>query len=105
MHASDSIAPLPHFGSAMADQPASNSSSSSSLSRLAIDRTAGPSLRRRRPLWKRWWVWLVLVAVIAGAALAIRGRNAPVTVDIATVAAAYPSAAVAVLNATGRVVA
>ena len=88
----------------MADQP-SSSSAASSLSRLAIDRSSTASPRRRRPLWKRWWVWLIVVVLLAGAAVAIRGRNAPTAVEVATVAAAYPSATVAVLNATGRVVA
>ncbi|HEX5640231.1 MAG TPA: efflux RND transporter periplasmic adaptor subunit [Burkholderiaceae bacterium] len=88
----------------MADQPPS-SSAASSLSRLAIDRSATASPRRRRPLWKRWWVWLAVLVLVAAAAVAIRGRNAPLAVEAATVAAAYPSATVAVLNATGRVVA
>ncbi|MGZ8982179.1 MAG: efflux RND transporter periplasmic adaptor subunit, partial [Burkholderiaceae bacterium] len=88
----------------MADQT-SSSSAASSLSRLAIDRSATASPRRRRPLWKRWWVWLIAAVLIAGAAVAIRSRNAPLAVEVATVAAAYPSATVAVLNATGRVVA
>jgi RND family efflux transporter MFP subunit len=88
----------------MADQPPS-SSAASSLSRLAIDRSATASPRRRRPLWKRWWVWLIVLVLVAAAAVAIRGRNAPLAVEAATVAAAYPSATVAVLNATGRVVA
>lgn len=87
----------------MADQP-SSTTAPSSLSRLAIDRGAATP-RRRRPLWKRWWVWLVVLAAFAAAAVAIRGRNAPVAVEVVTVAAAYPSAAVAMLNATGRVVA
>ena len=87
----------------MADQPAPNPPSS--LSRLSIDRSAGTTTRRRRPLWKRWWVWLIVLLAVGAAAVVIRGRAAPVAVDIATVAAAYPSSAVAVLNATGRVVA
>jgi RND family efflux transporter MFP subunit len=61
--------------------------------------------RRRRPLWKRWWVWTIALIVLAAVALLIGRRNAPQTVEIATVAAAYPSASVAALNATGRVVA
>lgn len=75
-----------------------------SLSSLAIDRSAA-ALRRRRPLWKRWWFWLALVAVLAVVAGVVRSRSAPQAVEFATVASAYPSAAVAVLNATGRVVA
>jgi RND family efflux transporter MFP subunit len=85
----------------MADPP---STSAPSLSRLAIDRTAVVQ-RRRRPLWKRWWVWTIALIVLAAVALLIGRRNAPQAVEIATVAAAYPSASVAALNATGRVVA
>ncbi len=85
----------------MADQP---STSEPSLARLAIDRTAAAP-RRRRPLWKRWWLWAIAIVVIAAVALFIGRRNAPQSVEIATVAAAYPSASVSVLNATGRVVA
>jgi RND family efflux transporter MFP subunit len=85
----------------MADHP---STSAPSLSRLAIDRTAVVP-RRRRPLWKRWWVWTIALIVLAAVALLIGRRNAPQAVEIATVAAAYPSASVAALNATGRVVA
>jgi HlyD family secretion protein len=85
----------------MADHP---TTSAPSLSGLAIDRTAVVP-RRRRPLWKRWWVWTITVIVLAAIALFIGRRNAPQAVEIATVAAAYPSASVAALNATGRVVA
>ena len=85
----------------MADHP---STSAPSLSRLAIDRTAVVP-HRRRPLWKRWWVWAIALIVLAAVALFISRRNAPQAVEIATVAAAYPSASVAALNATGRVVA
>jgi RND family efflux transporter MFP subunit len=85
----------------MADPP---STSAPSLSRLAIDRTAVVQ-RRRLPLWKRWWVWTIALIVLAAVALFIGRRNAPQAVEIATVAAAYPSASVATLNATGRVVA
>jgi len=75
-----------------------------SLSRLAIDRsTIRP--RQRRPFWKRWWFWLLLAVALVLLAGFVRGRSAAIPVDFATVAAAYPSASVAVLNATGRVVA
>ena len=85
----------------MPDQP---SPSESSLARLAIDRTA-TAPRRRRPLWKRWWFWLIVVIVVSVIAVLIGRRNAPQSVEIVTVAAAYPSTSIAVLNATGRVVA
>jgi len=80
-------------------------SSASSLSRLAIDRSGTAPTRHRRPLWKRWWTWALVVLVIVAAAFVIRSRGAAQPVEFATVAAAYPSTAVAMLNATGRVVA
>src|SRR4029453_12590691 len=76
----------------------------SSLSRLAIDRT-GTTPRRRRPLWKRWWLWLLVLLAFPGVALLLRSRSAGIPVDFTNVGWAYPSAAIAALNATGRVVA
>ena len=79
-----------------------SSSEPPSLQQLSIDRSAAP-LRRRRPLWKRGWVWLLAAAVIALVAGFVSRQGRPVAVEIATVALAYPSQAIAVLNATGRV--
>ncbi len=76
----------------------------STLNKLAIDRAAAPS-RRRRPLWKRWWAWLLALAAIAAAAAVVNQRGRPQAVEIASVVSSYPSQAIAVLNATGRVVA
>jgi RND family efflux transporter MFP subunit len=76
----------------------------STLSQLKIDRGAAP-LRRRKPLWKRWWVWLLALAAIGAAAAFVNQRNRPLQVEIASVASAWPSQSIAVLNATGRVVA
>jgi RND family efflux transporter MFP subunit len=76
-----------------------------SLARLAIDRSAPAVSRRRRPLWKRWWVWALVALLVIVAGLALRSRSAAQQVEFATVAAAYPSTSVAILNATGRVVA
>jgi HlyD family secretion protein len=84
----------------MADSPAQPS-----LSRLAIDRSGAPASRRQRPLWKRWWVWAVVIAAALAVGLFIRSRSAAQPVEFATVAAASPSSSIAVLNATGRVVA
>jgi RND family efflux transporter MFP subunit len=81
-----------------------DSHSASPLSKLSIDRGA-PSLRRRKPLWKRFWVWLLLLAALGAAAAYVGQRGRPLAVEIATVASASPSQALAVLNATGRVVA
>jgi RND family efflux transporter MFP subunit len=75
------------------------------LNKLSIDRS-GTTIRRRRPLWKRWWLWaavLVVIAAVAAVAAVIGQQGRPVSVEIGTVAAAYPSAAIAILNATGRV--
>jgi RND family efflux transporter MFP subunit len=72
------------------------------LSRLSIERGTAP-LRRRRPLWKRWWVWALAIALLAAIGLFIVQRGRPTEVEIGTVAAAYPSQSIAVLNATGRV--
>jgi RND family efflux transporter MFP subunit len=72
------------------------------LSKLSIERGSAP-LRRRRPLWKRWWVWALAIAVVAAAAGFVAQRGRPTPVEIGTVAAAYPSQSIAVLNATGRV--
>jgi RND family efflux transporter MFP subunit len=80
----------------------------SSLAKLSIDRGAPGAQRplaRRKPLWRRWWLWLIVLVVAGAAALALRARSAPAEVEIVSVAAAYPSATVATLNATGRVVA
>lgn len=82
----------------------SNPDPGSALNRLAIDRSTTP-LRRRRPLWKRWWVWLLALVAIAAAAALVSQRGRPQAVEIASVVSAYPSQALAVLNATGRVVA
>ena len=79
-------------------------SSASALSKLSIDRSAAP-LRRRKPLWKRPWVWLLALLAIGAAAGLASQRGRPLAVEIATVASAWPSQSIAVLNATGRVVA
>jgi len=74
------------------------------LAGLAIDRTAAPP-RRRRPLWKRWWVWLLALAAVGAAAAFVNQRGGPQQVEIATVASAWPSQSITALNATGRAVA
>jgi hypothetical protein len=51
----------------MADHP---STVAPSLSRLAIDRSA-VAPRRRRPLWKRWWVWTLALIVLAAVAFTL----------------------------------
>jgi HlyD family secretion protein len=73
-----------------------------SLARLTIERGAAP-VRRRRAWWKRWWVWAALLVVLAGGGAILAQRGRPLAVEIGTVAAAYPSQSITVLNATGRV--
>jgi len=75
------------------------------LSSLSIDRESKAFAPRRRRRWlNKWTIGLAVIALIAGF-LAVRSANAPPTVEIATVATAYPTQAITVLNATGRVVA
>jgi len=77
-----------------------------SLARLAIDRgSPQASLRRRRPLWKRWWLWLAALVLAAALAIGVSQQGRPTPVEIGLVTAAWPSQAATALNATGRVVA
>jgi len=72
------------------------------LAKLSIDRGAIP-LTRRRPLWKRWWLWVLLLAVAGAAAAFVAQRGQPTAVEFGSVIAAFPSQSIAGLNATGRV--
>jgi len=73
------------------------------LSRLRIDRAADASPRlRRRSRWIRYGIALLVLAGI-GAWFASR-YAAPVRVDAASVASAYPTQAYTLLNAAGYVV-
>ncbi len=76
-----------------------------SLSKLSIDRGTSARLRRRKPLWQRWWLWLIVLVVVGGVAMLLAQRGRPTPVEIGAVTAAWPSQSIAVLNATGRVVA
>src|SRR5256714_13221152 len=72
------------------------------LSKLRIDRSAAPVVRRRR---KRW-VWLSVlgaIVVAAGTWFALQPRVS--TVQTTPVVTAYPSQQFVVLNSTGYVVA
>ncbi len=74
------------------------------LSQLSIDRTAKARAGRRRRFGGKWTLG-ALVAVLIGVVVAWRVATAPVTVETATVTTAYPTQAITLLNATGRVVA
>jgi HlyD family secretion protein len=71
------------------------------LSKLSIDRKSFAPRRRRR--WINKWTIGALVVVLIVAAMALRSANAPATVEAATATTAYPTQAITLLNATGRV--
>ncbi|MGZ5100496.1 MAG: efflux RND transporter periplasmic adaptor subunit [Usitatibacter sp.] len=75
------------------------------LSKLAIDRGSKSFAPRRGRRWLNKWTIAALVVVLAAGFVAFRVVSAPVTVETASVTTAYPSQAVTVLNATGRVAA
>ena len=77
----------------------------STLEKLTIDRGTRTTLRRRRPLWQRWWVWAFVLVLAAAATLAVMASRRPAAVEIASVVAAYPTQTLTILNATGRVTA
>ena len=77
---------------------------STPLAQLLIERDpSAANLHRRRPWWRSGWVWLAAVLIMAALAWAWSQRGRAVAVELGTVAAAYPSQAVAVLSATGHV--
>jgi RND family efflux transporter MFP subunit len=73
------------------------------LSKLSIDRESKSFAPRRRRRWLNKWSVGAFVAVVIGVIVAVRGANAPVALETATVTTAYPTQAITVLNATGRV--
>jgi HlyD family secretion protein len=75
------------------------------LSKLAIDRESKSFTPRRKRRWVNKWTIGASIAVLAALLIAMRSANAPPTVETATVTTAYPSQAVTLLNATGRVAA
>jgi HlyD family secretion protein len=75
-----------------------------SLDALAIDRSAAP-IRRRKPFYKRVWVWLLALLAVALVAGFVNQRGKPQPVELTTVVASWPSQGFTLLNATGRVVA
>lgn len=75
------------------------------LSKLAIDRSGASVAPRRRRRWLNKWTILLVAAIAVVGAVVARQATAPVSVETATVTTAYPTQSIAVLNATGHVVA
>jgi len=75
------------------------------LQKLSIDREAKSFAPRRKRRWLNKWSIGALVLVLLALAMAWRSSSAPAAVEAATVANAYPTQAITVLNATGRVAA
>ena len=73
------------------------------LSKLTIDRGSKSFAPRRKRRWLNKWTIGVLALAIVVAAVMMRSASAPASVESATVTTAYPTAAITVLNATGRV--
>ena len=73
------------------------------LSKLTIDRGSKSFAPRRKHRWLNKWTIGVLALAIVAAAVMMRSASAPASVETATVTTAYPTAAITVLNATGRV--
>jgi HlyD family secretion protein len=75
------------------------------LARLSIDRGAKSFAPKRKRRWLNKWTIGALVVILIVAAVMLRSARAPATVEAATVTTAYPTAAITLLNATGRVAA
>ena len=75
--------------------------STTDLSKLTISRDQ-KAFSGKKNGRKKWWIIAALVAVAIGAFISLRGSG-PAQVESGVVASAYPSQAITVLNATGRV--
>ena len=75
--------------------------STTDLSKLTISRDQ-KAFSGKKNGRKKWWIIAALVAVAIGAFISLRGGG-PAQVESGIVASAYPSQAITVLNATGRV--
>ena len=77
--------------------------SSPDLSRLSIERGSKSFAPQRKRRWiNKWTIGALVVAVLAAVFIGV-SASAPAQVETATVTSAYPTAAISVLNATGRV--
>ena len=76
--------------------------STNDLSKLTIDRSKKAFVSGGRSRNKWWLSIAALIIIVAGAAV-FRSGNRPVSVELGTVASAFPTQAITTLNATGRV--
>ena len=76
--------------------------STNDLSKLTIDRSKKAFVGGGRSR-KKWWLGVALLVVIVAGAAVVRSGNRPVSVEVGTVASAFPTQAITTLNATGRV--
>jgi RND family efflux transporter MFP subunit len=76
--------------------------STNDLSKLSIDRSQKAFAGGKRSR-KKLWLGVSAVVVALVAFLVVRGGNRPSSIEVGTVASAYPSQAITALNATGRV--
>ena len=75
--------------------------STTDLSKLTISRDQ-KAFSGKKSGRKKWWIIAALVVVAIGAFISLRGSG-PQQIEAGIVASAYPSQAITVLNATGRV--
>ena len=76
--------------------------SNTDLSKLTIDRSQKAFSGGKRGR-KRWWIIIAVAVIVVAGFVVFRSSNRPTTVELGTVASAYPSQAITALNATGRV--
>lgn len=76
--------------------------STNDLSKLSIDRSKKAFVGAGRSR-KKWWLGLTILVVIIAAGIVVRSGSRPVSVELGTVASAFPTQAITTLNATGRV--
>lgn len=76
--------------------------STNDLSKLSIDRSKKAFVGAGRSR-KKWWLGLTILVVIIAAGIFVRSSSRPVSVELGTVASAFPTQAITTLNATGRV--
>ncbi len=75
---------------------------SADLSKLTISRDQ-KSFSAKKPDRRKWVILAIVIAILGGASIAWRSGGGTQQVETGIVASAYPSQAITVLNATGRV--